>query len=386
MARSSLFGRRIHIAGSTDKDPAIATPGAIASARELLKVLVPDLVSRGATFVVPVDNEKVHEDKRPICFDWLVWEALHKSLHLRPAGAHDPFAIAIQHQKSEDQVPEEYRPLWDSLRGSDRVEIKNAYFWNMGAKRLELASQWGDILLTIGGSDGVMFMADLYHQAGKPVIPLPDPLCAAGTGSLRLFGLGMNPTTASSLFLTTSGPSSDSWVNRLNNLRGSPEERAKTILQLLESLQPPQAFAVRLLDDSHPEYKDVQDFFEGVVKPVVEGEMGFTLTVVDGRQRFDHARIDQDIFLKLRRSRLVIADLTGERPNCFLEAGFAIGRELQTIFTCRNGGNLHFDLKTVASHFWNTTDALDQRKRKFREHVEAVRERPVLVPTTPLVS
>lgn len=386
MARSPLFGRRIHIAGSTDQDPSVATPEAIDSARELLKVLVPELVSRGATFVVPVDKEKVHEDKRPICFDWLVWEALHESLLLRPAGAHDPFAIAIQHQKSEDQVPEEYRLLWDSLRGSDRVEIKNAYFWNMGAKRLELASQWGDILLTIGGSDGVMFMADLYHQAGKPVIPLPDPLCAAGTGSLKLFALGMNPTTASLLFRTTSGPSSDSWVNRLNNLRGTAQERSRTILQLMESLQRPQAFAVRLLDDSRPEYKDVHEFFEGVVKPIVEGEMGFTLAVVDGRQRFEHARIDQDIFMKLRRSRLVIADLTGERPNCFLEAGFAIGRELQTILTCMEGGKLHFDLTTVGSHFWNTTDALDERKRKFREHVEAVRERPVLVPTRSLIS
>lgn len=387
MSRSPLFGRRIHIAGSTDRNPAVATPEAVARAREMLSVLVPELVNRGATFVVPVDKEKLHDDGRPICFDWLVWEALDKSLHLRPSGAHDPFVIAIQHHKSEDQVPEEYRPLWERLRGSDRVEIKNAYFWNMGSKRLELASQWGDILLTVGGADGVMFMADLYHQAGKPVIPLPDPLCAADTGSRKLFTLGLNPATASSLFRTRpgSGPSSDGWVNRLNNLRGSAQDRVKSILQVLEALQPPQAFAVRLLDDSHAEYKDVQDFFEGVVKPVIEGEMGFTLAVVDGKQAFEYARIDQDIFLKLRRSRLVIADLTGERPNCFLEAGFAIGRELQTIFTCKEGGNLHFDLKTVASHFWNTKDTLDERKRKFREHVEAVRERPVLVPTTPLI-
>lgn len=388
MSRSPLFGRRIHIAGSTDKDAAVATPENIQRARDLLDALIPELVARGVTFVVPVDKEKFHEDGRPICFDWLVWEALDRSLYLRPSGAHDPFIIAVQHHKSENQVPDKYLPLWGRLRGSDRVEIKNAYFWNMGSKRLELAAQWGDILLTIGGADGVMFMADLYHQAGKPVIPLPDLLCAPDTGSRRLFGMGLNSDTAPKLFRTRpgTGPSPDGWVNRLNDLRSSAENRTKTILQLLESLQPPQAFAVRLLDDSRPEYKDVQDFFEGVVKPVVEGEMGFNLAVVDGRQAFEFARIDQDIFLKLRRSRLVIADLTGERPNCFLEAGFAIGRELQTIFTCKEGGNLHFDLKTVGSHFWNTTDTLDERKRKFREHIEAVRERPVLVPTTPLVS
>lgn len=388
MSRSPLFGRRIHIAGSVDKDPAVATADAVNNARELLKVLIPELLARGATFVIPVDDEKVHPDGRQICFEWLVWEELAANLHRRPANAHNPLAIAIQHHKTEGQIPAKYQLLWDKLRGSDLVEIKNAWFWNMGAKRLELAAQWGDVLLTVGGADGVMFMADLYHQAGKPVIPLPDLLCAADTGSRRLFAMGLQPISATKLFRTRPGGAvgPDGWVNRLNSPRAVPKQRAETILKLLEEIEPPTAFAVRLLNDKHPDFLAVENYFQGVVKPVIEDELGYTLKVVDGKQKFEQSRIDQEIFARLAQCRLVVADLTGERPNCFLETGVAIGREVPLIISCRQGGNTYFDLTTVATHVWDESGTLDERRRKFREHVEAVRDRARLLPSQPLVS
>jgi hypothetical protein len=59
MAKSPLFGRRIHIAGSIAVDAAHAATTEVAEARELVKALVIDLIKRGATFVLPVDAEKV---------------------------------------------------------------------------------------------------------------------------------------------------------------------------------------------------------------------------------------------------------------------------------------------------------------------------------------
>ena len=87
---------------------------------------------------------------------------------------------------------------------------------------------------------------------------------------------------------------------------------------------------MRLLNPEHEDYADVQAFFDTVVQPVIEGELGYKLTVVDGRQAYEHARIDQEIFAKLHRSSVVLADITGMRPNCFLELGYALGRELPT--------------------------------------------------------
>ena len=45
-----------------------------------------------------------------------------------------------------------------------------------------------------------------------------------------------------------------------------------------------------------------------MVRPIVEGELGFKMIVVDGYQPLEHARIDQEIFEKLHRSQLVIDD------------------------------------------------------------------------------
>jgi hypothetical protein len=73
------------------------------------------------------------------------------------------------------------------------------------------------------------------------------------------------------------------------------------LIELLESLEPPRAFAVRMLNPALPEYAAVQDFFDVVVQPVIEGELGYRryrLVVVDGRQAYDHARIDEEIFAK----------------------------------------------------------------------------------------
>lgn len=386
MNRSPLFGRRIHIAGSIDPNPDIAAGEVVDRARELLAKIVPELLRRGANFVVPVDAEKLRNaDQRPLCFDWLVWQTLYENLHVRPSGAVNPLVIGIQHHKSESQIPEQVVAMWDKLRGSDLVQIENASHWNMNSKRMEVQAQWGDILITLGGGEGVLFLANLYHDAGKPVIPLPDALCAEHTGSRRLFALGLTSSAAPRLFKpTTQTP--HAWVNRLNAPRATSAQRCTTLIDLLEVLEPPAAFVVRLLDTANPDCASVDNYFEGVVKPVVEAELGYRLTVVDGRQGYEHPRIDQEIFAKLQRSRLVLVDLTGERPNCFLEAGFAMGRQLPTVIMCKQGGVTHFDLKTVATHFWDPSASLEAGKRALREHLQAVRNRPPLVPSEPLIS
>ena len=387
MAKSPLFGRRIHIAGSIAVDAAHASTTDVAEARELVKALVIDLIKRGATFVLPVDAEKLRPaDNQPICFDWLIWQTLHANLACRPAGAITPFVVAVQHHKTEEQIPPEFEPLWDELRTSDLVQIENVSHWNMNSKRMEAQARHGEILIALGGSEGVMFLANVYHDAGKPVVPLNLAITPADTGARRLFNLGLTRGHAQRLFHPTE-QSAHAWINRINfSRRTSTSDRVEAILNLLEALEKPRAFVVRLLNPSIPEYPEVQEFFEAIVKPIVEDELGYNMVVVDGRQQYEHARIDQEIFAKLHRSSVVLADLTGMRPNCFLELGYALGRCHPTMVMMKEGSTQPFDIYTLAGLHWKTSGSIEERRQAFRDHWVAIRDRPALVPTEPLIS
>ena len=86
MAKSPLHGRRIHIAGSIDKDPLVASAEEAAHARDLVAQLVKALVKKGANFVIPTDAEPLREpDGLPICFDWTIWKALFDNLASKDA-------------------------------------------------------------------------------------------------------------------------------------------------------------------------------------------------------------------------------------------------------------------------------------------------------------
>lgn len=386
MARSPLFGRRIHISGSISTDAAVATAADVATARELVAGLVRTLMRAGANFVVPVDAEPRRPDGAEICFDWLVWSTIRDSLALRPVNAPGPLAVAVEHHKTEEQIPAEHVALWDELRASPLVRIENAAQWNMASKRMEAQARYGDIMVTLGGTEGVLYLANLYHAAGKPVVPLNLPITPENEGSRRLYAFGMNSGNSRQLFQIADGGDSHGWINRIRfPLRETVSDRVRTLVELLESLERPTAFAVRLLADDHDEFAAVQNFFDTVVQPVIEDELGYRLIVIDGRQAYEKARIDEEIFAKLHRASVVVADITGSRPNCFLELGYALGRCLPTIVTARSGSTMPFDITTLAGLRWKAEGTAAERRRLFREYWDAVRDRPPLVKVEGLI-
>lgn len=385
MPTSPLQGRRIHISGSIHSDPAIATAKDVEAAREFVRQLVAELMCVGATFVVPVDAEKLRCDGLPICFDWLVWETLVGNLVKRPAQAVNPLAVAVQHHKNEDQVPPDKAGVWDNLRGSELVSIDNASHWNMNSKRMEIQAAHGDILITLGGSEGVLYLANLYHAAGKPVIPLKFKLTRPDSGSLRLFSQALIRSQARRFFQCSGGSAPHDWINRLNySDRHDSTARVKDLVSLLESLERPTVFAVRLLNPKVADYIEVEDFFTGVVKHVAEQNYGYILRVIDGKQPNEEPRVDAEIFAKLHRSAIVVADVTALRPNCFIELGYALGREIPTMVTAKAGTELPFDIESIPAHLWEP-GTLDERRAKFLQYWQANINRPPLVALEPLI-
>jgi len=87
---------------------------------------------------------------------------------------------------------------------------------------------------------------------------------------------------------------------------------------------------------------------------------------------YDPLRIDQtehvnkicdEIIAQIRRSRFVVADYTGHRGGVYYEAGYAAGRGLIVIPTCRQDemNKLHFDIRQYNCIDWQTPAELASR-------------------------
>ena len=384
--QSPLFGRRIHITGSIDKGPDVASKVDVESAREFVGELVGQLIKKGATFVVPVDAEPLRDsDNLPICFDGLVWETIKKNLENRPSEARAPLAIAIQHHKTKKQISDEFRIFLDGLIKSGFVEVRNVHEWNMASKRMEEQSRWGDILIAIGGDEGVLYLANRYHEAGKPVIPLNLALCKKSKGARKIFSYGLS-NGSKQLFEISEEKDGDTWLNLIDFSEGKTvSDCASTLIELLESLNRPKAFAVRLLDSDDPDFNDVDDFFKKIVEPVILEELGYELVTINSNHVHESASIGQEIFRNLHKSSIAICDITGGRPNCFIELGYALGRNIPTILTARKGTEHPFDVKLFSAHHWVPNENIDEKKLSFQKHLETVKNRKPLVPTDLLI-
>jgi nucleoside 2-deoxyribosyltransferase len=83
--------------------------------------------------------------------------------------------------------------------------------------------------------------------------------------------------------------------------------------------------------------------------------------------REEHAeQIDDLILLELNRSRFVVADFTGHRPNVYFEAGYALGHGIPVIWTCHASDieHAHFDTRQYNHIVW--TEPADLRQRLWR--------------------
>ncbi len=94
----------------------------------------------------------------------------------------------------------------------------------------------------------------------------------------------------------------------------------------------------------------------------------------------------------IERSEIIVADLTNERPNCYLEIGFAMGIDKfrNLILTARedhnparsnyvkDGPTIHFDLSGYDILFWHT-NKLDLFRDELEKRIK--RRRAILLPS-----
>jgi nucleoside 2-deoxyribosyltransferase len=86
----------------------------------------------------------------------------------------------------------------------------------------------------------------------------------------------------------------------------------------------------------------------------------------------DSGRIAEQILNQIARSEIVLADLTGERPNCYYEAGYAHALGKEIILTVKRGGKVHFDLASNRFILWGTEE---ESRKELTKRLEAIQQR-----------
>ena len=98
-------------------------------------------------------------------------------------------------------------------------------------------------------------------------------------------------------------------------------------------------------------------------------------------QRIDFKEFNDDIvdeiLTEIRRSRFLIADLTGHRNGVYFEAGFAKGLGLPVILSCHKSGlvDAHFDIRNYSIVVWD--DASDLAKKIEHRIVGTIGDGPL---------
>jgi hypothetical protein len=355
-----------------------------------MRDLTVEILRNGGGLVLFAGNEPIQDAGVPgspaLIFDWTVLETVEvvASQGQLPWPHARPPIVVITSEKATYEIPEHRRALWEKLVRSGLIRVEYILPGaRSGALLRERQAQFGTVLLCIGGGTGVEHLADLYQTRHRPIIPLDLAL-----GASREDGIGgsermnrearANPTS----FLRLRPEKADVGAALLvaaTTAHGAADQRqvVSSLMQLLDSIDRPRAFYVRLLNDKVEEYPSVERFFRGVVDPVIE-RIGYRRIEI-GTDPTEHGFVNVDIFERLHYSELAIVDVTGLRPNCFIELGYALGCGIPAIVTAKEGTILPFDQGAIPCQFWDLNNDPKTDIQNLLEFMEKNIGRPPLV-------
>jgi len=380
-----IRGRRVTIAGSAAPDVDAALLG---YAHELVAHLVGSLFAERALFSVGVGKEPRRMDdvsEASIIFDWTALETLGANVAKTKSSAstmQGKLVATITTDKTASQIPDNRKALWSDLVSLDSVFVRSVEpGWASGALRRRMQAELGDVLIAISGGEGVEHLANEFALQGKPVIPLDLQLGSSsndGTGGAsRLFGQMRAHPERFAPFTDLS--SAGGLVTRLETRQGKEPVAnvVNGILTLIKALKPPKAFCVRLLNPKVAEYTEVEEYFRNVIDPVVI-DFGYE-PVQMGRADATSPWIEVQIFEIIHNAGVVIVDLTGVRPNCFTEMGYAFGRARKVIVTAKEGTVVPFDTNTYEANMWNPAKSAADKISDLKQYWQRNISRPPLV-------
>jgi len=381
-----ISGRRIHVAGSANS----ATDSALVMyAHELINRLVRSLAARGASFVVGIGKDPLTRpddpSSPPLVFDWTALAAAYACIQegAAPAvGKQGRLVATVATGKTESQIPIHRQPMWEGVRAAGAVDLQFVEpGWTSGAVRRTRLARLGDILLALGGGEGVEHLAQLYAESGKPMIMLDLELGAStedGSGGASRLAAKALAHPEQFVRLRHSSRGGALLANLATRQGTRPvDEVVQGVVDLIEALVPPTVFYVRLLNPKVSGSAAVDRFFAEVVDPVVRG-FGYE-PVVMGRDAHEYAWMNVAIFDSLHYSAVAVVDLTGLRNNCFMELGYALGRAQRVLVTAKSGTRPPFDAQMIEHHPWAQSKEVEKGREAFRAFWRRNINRPPIV-------
>lgn len=373
-----MRGIRVHITGSAASDCDAAL---LRASHAFVRAFSCEVIERGGGLVLGAGSEPLSSCGLPCTFDWTALEviaALPEPAPKWPVHRPDRFVV-IATQRGLEKVPNLREDAWEACRKRVDFDLETAPAgWRMGGVIRERQVLRGDVLFALSGGAGVEQLAELYAAEGKPVIPFRAELGAFSRdgkgGSRYLYERALEDPSAFFRLREGAGSGAGRLSSLLLTSTSDVAMLARRAADLITDLRPPLAFFVRLLAPDHPEFPEVERFFRDVVDSVVK-ERGFTAHEM-GRERPEAAFMNVEIFKKLHRASLVVVDLTGSRPNCSMELGYALGRRRRVIVSAKKGTPLIFDGDKLPTHMWEDTGALDQRIAAYRDWMDRYIELP----------
>ena len=382
-----LFGRRVQIAGSAS---AKTDASLISYAHQVVSCLVKTIMAAGGGIVVGIGREPRPDGASPnapsLLFDWTALETAAECLKLEfpawPAESGLPIVVASS-EKAVTEIPDNRRPLYEELLASGLLHVESIMAGSRAAAFLrQRQAIFGDALVILGGGTGVEHSADLYLSRRKPVVPLDLALGASrddGTGgAMRLAKEARAEPTRyfsfSSPYANTEGAALAQIATR--DAAAATSDIADRMVSLLTKIARPAAFYVRLLNPDHPKFNVVESFFRDVVDPVVEEARMRRLEM--GADKNEYAFMNVAIFESVHFSSVAIVDVTGERPNCFIELGYAL-RGGRVLVTAEDGTKLPFDQEMIPCHFWKPGGTVAEKKKALVDFWKKNINRPPIV-------
>ena len=381
-----IAGRIFEISGSISENTDMTL---IRYAHSFIWNLVSRLAKSGARFIINPGKEPfVNHDseKLPLIFDWTVISAINQSILAKEGvvslNSVDRPIIAIVKQGYMQKIPKDKIDIWNNLLSNGLIQLKFIdRGWSSGAYRRVLMSQIGDILLCLGGGEGVEHSAREYLIQTKTVLPLDLQLGSnfndGSGGASRLFEKMLS---APEHFFKVENASEYGYLASSIATEDGTASLATVVsnfINLIEKLLPPSAFFVRLLNKDHEDFAQVESYFRNVIDSIIN-EIGYSYTE-SGRVKPTDAWMNVDIFNNLHNSAIVFADLTGLRPNCFIEFGYSLGRNRKTILTARKGTPLPFDSEMYECFFWDPEKSWNITREELKKFLERNMGRPPLV-------
>ncbi len=127
---------------------------------------------------------------------------------------------------------------------------------------------------------------------------------------------------------------------------------------------------------------DLNDLYDLAISPALT-TIGLKSFRVD-REEFD-GTINEAVLDRLRTCRIVIADLTDERPNCYFELGYAMALGKPCVVLARddhdprrplrnpNDPKVHFDIDSHKISFWKN-DELANLRSEIEKRIRSILE------------